>query len=75
MKLMKCVQAFHLARRAPFAPIVLLGCMWAGAASTNFVVYSDHTCNAISDLSCAFVMITVTGDTSTVTAFSVPMAS
>jgi hypothetical protein len=88
MKRMNRVKGFHQARRTFFASIALLACMLAGAASANFVVYNDfmlyqsiriggvdHNCNAISDLSCAFITITATGDTSTVTPFSVPMAS
>jgi hypothetical protein len=85
---MKHSQASFDIRNAVLAPMALFGCLCTGAASANLVEYQDymewqsirigtvdHVCAQRGDATCAFITITATGDTSTVTSFSVPGAS
>ncbi len=66
----------------------LVGAFLAGGAAANPITYTDyvsyvsltyggvaHTCTSLSDGNCAFISITATSDTSTITAFNVPGAS
>lgn len=80
--------SFQRAGRVLFTAMALLSSVWTGAASANLVVYQDymqyqsisiggvpHVCTQVTDLSCAFITISATGDTSTVGTFSVTGAS
>jgi hypothetical protein len=74
-------------RKAAFA-LGLAGLISVGSAAANPITYTDyvgsvsinyggvaHTCATTSDPNCAFISITATSDTSTVTAFNVPGAA